>query len=129
MMNSLKYMNTRFRVAALAWVFAAVCASPVVAQENATTTDAKEASADKHPTKVVRSAKRTDAVRTLQEIRIEGEIAVPQVLFITSRDSRRYRDGLGSTFRVSALDVARSIDRPSQLRLVTQPDLHKEEGK
>lgn len=127
MTDALNYLKKRFRIAALAGVFAAVCASSVVAQENATTTDAKEASAQKNPAKVERSAKRSDAVRTLQDINIEGEIAVPQVLFITSRDNRRYRDGLGSTFRVSALDVARSIDRPTRLRLVARPGISKEE--
>jgi hypothetical protein len=54
-------------------------------------------------------------VRTIDAINIEGEIAVPQVLFITSRDNRRYRDGLGKTFRLGALDVARSIAMPNRL--------------
>jgi len=72
---------------------------------------------------------RSDAMRTLQAITIEGEIAVPQVLFITSRDYPRYRDGLALKFRMSALDVARSVDRPTRLRVVAQPDSNKEAGK
>ena len=72
---------------------------------------------------------RGEAMRTLQAITIEGEIAVPQVLFITSRDYPRYRDGLALRFRMSALDVARSADRPSRLRVVSQPDSNKEAGK
>jgi hypothetical protein len=39
---------------------------------------------------------RKEPVRTLDAIRIEGEIDVPQVLFITARDYRRFRDGAGS---------------------------------
>jgi hypothetical protein len=58
------------------------------------------------------------AKRTLEDIRIEGEIAVPQVLFITSRDYRRYRDNLGLTFRKNSLDVARSAYLPNRLRFV-----------
>ena len=71
---------------------------------------------------------RSEAMRTLQAITIEGEIAVPQVLFITSRDYPRYRDGLALKFRMSALDVARSADRPTRLRVVAQPASHKEAG-
>jgi len=66
--------------------------------------------------------------RTLREINIEGEIAVPQVLFITSRDYPRYRDGLGLEFRLNAIDVARSLDLPKRLRIVPQSQLIKEEG-
>jgi len=66
------------------------------------------------------------ALRTLEDINIEGEIAVPQVLFITSRDYRRYRDGLGLTFRLKSIEVARSLDLPTRLRVVAKD---KEEGK
>lgn len=72
---------------------------------------------------------RSEAMRTLEAINIEGEIAVPQVLFITSRDYPRYRDGLALKFRMSALDVARSVDRPTRLRVVVQPDSNKEAGR
>jgi len=75
------------------------------------------------------SRTRDQAVRTLEAINIEGEIAVPQVLFITSRDVRRYRDGLRANYRRSTLDVARSFDTPVRLRVVAQPEQHKEEGK
>jgi hypothetical protein len=54
-------------------------------------------------------------IRTIDAINIEGEIAVPQVLFITSRDNRRYRDGLGKNFRKGTLDVARSLEAPNRL--------------
>ena len=54
-------------------------------------------------------------IRTIDAINIEGEIAVPQVLFITSRDTRRYRDGMGKNFRMGTLDVARSLATPNRL--------------
>jgi len=81
------------------------------------------------PAEAAPSDTRTKTVRTLEAINIEGEIAVPQVLFITSRDFRRFRDGLVSKYRVSALDVARSFDLPTRLRIVAQPVKLKEEGK
>ncbi len=69
----------------------------------------------------------TEAVRTLDAINIEGEIAVPQVLFITSRDYRRYRDGLGSNYRMTALEVARPDGLPTRVRVVATKRQHKEE--
>ena len=68
------------------------------------------------------------AVRTLDAITIEGEIAVPQVLFITSRDYPRYRDGLGVNFRMTTIGVARSLDQPRRLRFVAQSQLVQEEA-
>ncbi len=64
--------------------------------------------------------RRTEAVRTLDAINIEGEIAVPQVLFITARDVRRYRDGLGLKFQLSASEAGRSAVLPSRLRVAPQ---------
>ena len=98
----LKLSYTIFAFAS-AIILSTVCIEPVAAVEGA-----------------------TPAVRTLDAITIEGEIAVPQVLFITSRDYPRYRDGLGLKFRMTTLDVARSVDLPTRLRIVAK---HKEEGK
>jgi hypothetical protein len=72
---------------------------------------------------------RRDAVRTLDAIHIEGEIAVPQVLFITARDFRRFRDGVGSLYQARSSDVARSVALPGRLRVVDEHGMHKEEGK
>jgi hypothetical protein len=63
-------------------------------------------------------APRKEAVRTLDAIRIEGEIDVPQVLFITARDYRRFRDGVGSRYQVTAADVAKAMPSPTRLRFV-----------
>ncbi len=72
--------------------------------------------------------RKPDAVRTLTDINIEGEIAVPQVLFITSRDYPRFRDGLGKQLRMTSLDVARSINVPTRLRVIARAQ-HMQEDK
>lgn len=51
-------------------------------------------------------------VTTLEDITIEGEIAMPQVLFITARDQYRYRDGLHRDFLPSAEHLAASMVLP-----------------
>ncbi len=66
------------------------------------------------------AAKTQGGIRTIDTINIEGEIVVPQVLFITSRDNRRYRDGLGKNFRMGTLDVARSLAMPNRLCVAGQ---------
>lgn len=68
-----------------------------------------------------------DAVRTLDAITIEGEIAVPQVLFITARDVRRFRDGLARTYRPGPLDIVRSIDTPRRVVITNAPRSIKED--
>ena len=55
------------------------------------------------------------AIRTIDAITIEGEIAVPQVLFITSRDNRRYRDGIGKVYRKNTNELARSLKAPDRV--------------
>jgi hypothetical protein len=112
---------------ALACVCAVVGPTAALAQEKPTAATAKRTvqDAQKNKQESTRPKLRPDAVRTLEAITIEGEIAVPQVLFITSRDYPRFRDNLGLKFRISALDVARSVDLPTRLRIVAQ---HKEEG-
>src|SRR5262245_21405077 len=67
---------------------------------------------EKKQTAVGTTATAKGGVRTIDAINIEGEIVVPQVLFITSRDNRRYRDGLAKNFRMGTLDVVRGIDGP-----------------
>jgi hypothetical protein len=67
----------------------------------------------------VSTKKPAAAIRTIDAITIEGEIAVPQVLFITSRDNRRYRDGVGKQYRPGTLDIARSLRAPDRLCTVS----------
>jgi len=80
-----------------------------------TTTPAKtKASA---PAKVA-APKAAAGVRTLDAIRIEGEIDVPQVLFITARDYRRFRDPAPAKYQITSADIAKSIPLPNRLRMV-----------
>lgn len=53
--------------------------------------------------------------RTLDEITIEGEIAVPQVLFITARERKHYRDFLHRSYLMSSRELCR--DTPVPIRL------------
>ena len=70
---------------------------------------------------------RPPAPRTLEEVHIEGEIPVPQVLFITARDVRRYRDGLGLKFQLRAIDAGHAAVLPSALRVAPQEQSNQEE--
>jgi len=57
-------------------------------------------------------------VRTLESITIEGEVSVPQVLFITSRDHPRHPEFLedvGRRYRRTALEIARGDRAPTRL--------------
>ena len=61
------------------------------------------------------AAPRRAGDRTLDAITIEGEIAVPQVLFITSREQPRYRDLLHRRFLRTSLDVGEHAILPSRV--------------
>jgi hypothetical protein len=56
--------------------------------------------------------------RTLEAIRIEGEIDVPQVLFITARDYRRFRDRTPAAYQTTSADIAKTIPHPNRVRMV-----------
>lgn len=106
------------RVCILAALCVVAMATASISAPPATATEKKPAVAPSQPTTTEKKPATTAAkggVRTIDAINIEGEIAVPQVLFITSRDNRRYRDGLGKNFRMGTLDVARSLVAPDRL--------------
>ena len=67
------------------------------------------------------------AIRTIDAITIEGEIAVPQVLFITSRDNRRYRDGIGKLYRKNTAELARLLRAQDRVCVAGTPAHLKEE--
>ncbi len=100
-------------VAIAVWSVSALAAPP-----STTPKASKKAGVDStaaRPRPAAKTTAQAPSVRTIDAINIEGEIAVPQVLFITSRDNRRYRDGLGKQFRKGTLDVARSMVMPNRL--------------
>ena len=110
-------------VCALVLAVAAGAAAPAVAQTAPAATRAPaETSGQKPVAKSAVPVARKEAIRTLEAIHIEGEIPVPQVLFITARDSRRFRDGLGHRYQVGALELARSVSPPDRLRVTAQPE-------
>ena len=62
------------------------------------------------------------APRMLDDIRIEGEIPVPQVLFVTARDQRRFMEFQHHRYQVTSLELGRATPGPSRL-VVTSPSL------
>jgi hypothetical protein len=96
-------------------VFFCVVSTYLVGGSHAQTAKPDTTAVKRPLTKPVKAVVGAKGIRTIDAINIEGEIAVPQVLFITSRDNRRYRDGLGKNFRMGTLDVARSLTMPNRL--------------
>jgi len=56
--------------------------------------------------------------RRLDEIAIEGEIPVPQVLFITARDQRRFLDANPSRYVRTSRQVADAMPTPTRVIVV-----------
>lgn len=67
------------------------------------------------------AAKPPAAPRTLEDIRIEGEIPVPQVLFITARDQRRFMDLHHHRYLRTSLQIGERIAYPAALAVVQTP--------
>ena len=108
------------RALILATLFVAGLATAAAAAPPAKKAAVADSTAVKKP--AAKAKTNAPSVRTIDAINIEGEIAVPQVLFITSRDNRRYRDGLGKNFKLGTLDVARSVAMPSRLCVAGKSD-------
>jgi len=64
--------------------------TPAGAASRPTGTTSRHASAVRKQAQAEPGARSGTAARTLADIHIEGEIPVPQVLFITARDQRRF---------------------------------------
>lgn len=54
----------------------------------------------------------------LEDIHIEGEIPVPQVLFVTGRDQRRFMDFQHRRYLKTSLEVGKATVLPSWITLV-----------
>ena len=59
--------------------------------------------------------------RRLQDIHIEGEIPVPQVLFITAREQRRVLDFDHKRYRRSSVELARGTAVPKRVTVAKPP--------
>jgi hypothetical protein len=60
------------------------------------------------------------APRTLDAIQIEGELDMPQVLFITARDQARYMDYLHRRYQKSCAEIGEEAQLPDRLQLTTK---------
>lgn len=86
------------------------------------------AAADTKPeTKSAKSAKPAPA-RRLEDIRIEGDVPVPQVIFVTARDPRRFLEFQHRRYLKSSAELGREAVLPSRVHLVgpTPTTIHKE---
>ncbi len=62
----------------------------------------------------------TGQARTLDAITIEGEIDMPEVLFITARDQYRYMDYLHRRYDKSMAQLGLDVRLPRRLELLTK---------
>jgi hypothetical protein len=60
------------------------------------------------------------APRRLEDITIEGEIPVPQVLFITARDQRRFMDFQHRRYLKTSLQIGQEAVLPSWIGVSTK---------
>jgi hypothetical protein len=67
------------------------------------------------------SARPGGGPRRLEDIHIAGEIPVPQVLFVTARDQRRFMDSKHRQYLRTARQVAEATPLPSSV-IVTRPE-------
>ena len=61
------------------------------------------------------------AARTLEDIHIEGEIPVPQVLFITAREQRRFMEFQHHRYLKNSHDVGAATVPPSRIVMSRAP--------
>lgn len=71
---------------------------------------------------------RAAAARRLEDIRIEGDVPVPQVIFVTARDPRRFMEFQHRRYLKSSVELARETVLPTRVHPVgTWPTpVHKE---
>ena len=84
-------------------------------------TQDKSAAASSHkPVAGANKAAGREGPRTLQDIHIEGEIPVPQVLFITARDQRRFLDFQHRRYLRTSQQVGEQTALPSWIGVTGQ---------
>ena len=66
-------------------------------------------------------ARAEEEPRTLDAVTIEGEVRLPEVLFITSRDVARPLDWLDHYSGPGCADLAKEIDPPFDVTIVPAP--------
>ena len=68
-----------------------------------------------------RAGAKATGPRTLQDIHIEGEIPVPQVLFITARDQRRFVEFQTQRYLKTSQQVGEQTAFPSRIVVTGAP--------
>ena len=63
-------------------------------------------------------AKSAEKPRRLEDVRIEGDVPVPQVLFVTARDPRRFLEFQHGRYRKTSLQLSRESMSPARVVLV-----------
>lgn len=114
------------------WMALALLALPVLVMAAPGAKSSSAAPASSHPRSVRRPAAAKPAVadslrsgsrpapRTLDDIHIEGEIPVPQVMFITARDQRRFMEFQHHRYTRTSLELGRGTAMPSRV-VVPEP--------
>ena len=112
--------------------------SPVVSEaavvKKATSRVAKTARSGAHATRKVAApataAARSAGPRRLEDIQIEGEVPVPQVLFITARDQRRFLESHHDLYLRTSRELGEGTPLPARVVLTPSgaPGAAKTEG-
>jgi hypothetical protein len=83
---------------------------------------AAPAAAESQPAKAATAPQAAKAApRRLEDIRIEGEIPVPQVLFITARDQRRFLDFRHRRYLKNSRQLGEQTVLPQRIQLTGDP--------
>jgi hypothetical protein len=117
-------MTPRLRIAAVLALVASLAASTSPASaapaksRSATTTHAASPPRTARAAGTATKPRAAEPSRTLQDIHIEGEIPVPQVLFITARDQRRFMDLQHRRYLRTSQEVGEQTVFPSWIALI-----------
>ena len=68
------------------------------------------------------------APRTLDDIHIEGEIPVPQVLFVTAREQRRFMEFQHHRYQRTSLELGRATATPARVVVPVPPPVERKEN-
>lgn len=104
----------------LAFVLSPVVCDAAVAKKaatRATKTSKSAARATKKVTAPGPTAARSAGPRRLEDIQIEGEVPVPQVLFITARDQRRFLESHHDLYLRTSRELGEGTPLPARVVL------------
>lgn len=120
-MTALRAAFLMLLVAAFVAPASAATASKPRARSTARSTHARPAGPRAAKAAGADSTKASGEGRTLGDIHIEGEIATPQVLFITARDQRRIVDLQHRRYLETSREVGERTILPSRIGPIVKP--------